>query len=637
MSEWPGLVERPRLLVVDDRQENLLAMRAALGDDYEVVLADSGKAALRELLGAEFALILLDVVMPDLDGFEVAALIKQKKRTRDIPIVFLTADPDQTASRRGYELGAVDFLAKPIDPGALRSKVSALVKLYLERRNAERLERRASDRLHSLADAIPHIVFTARPDGTIETLNRQWTARTGLPVEQGLELGWVSSVHPDDAGGLLQKWLQATGDAVECEVRLCVRDGTWRTQLVQIVRDESDDGSGWVGTFTDVEAQRQAEGALREREEQLAEARRLEAVGRIAGGVAHDFNNLLTAVLGYAMVALKKLDREHPAWAKVDAIRETAERATSITRQLLAFSRRQVLRPEILDLNDVVTGMERTLRPMMEDSVELVLRVSEHPLPVRADRAQLEQVLLNLVLNARDAMPTGGRLCVATSPVDQEGRSCALLEVEDAGVGMDAETQALIFEPFFTTKAAGRGTGLGLSTVHGIVTQSGGTIRVRSAPGEGTTVRIFLPRSEEAPEERPGGPSAAAAPSDRPPTILLVDDDEQIRDVAREALTGEGYVVREARDGLEALQVASAHDVDLLVTDLRMPRMGGEELGRRFGHEHPGVPIVYISGATSEEGASGGGPRFLAKPFGPEALLGIVAEAVGRPPAGEPD
>ena len=378
-------------------------------------------------------------------------------------------------------------------------------------------------------------------------------------------------------------------------------------------------------------------------EQQLRQSQKMEAVGRLAGGIAHDFNNLLMVIKGHTELLLNVLPPAEQYSRKIEQIERAADRASALTRQLLAFSRLQVLQPRVMNLNDVVHDMGRLLPRMIGEDVELVIRTSEDLGAIRADASQMEQVIMNLAVNARDAMPGGGKLLIETSnteldsayntrhPIVRQGRY-VLIAVSDTGTGMSAETQAHIFEPFFTTKAQGKGTGLGLATVYGIVKQSGGFIWVYSELGRGTSFKIYLPRVDQ-PVERviPVVPSVFEAPRGTA-TILLTEDEQDVREVAREFLESGGYAVIEARDGAEALGFVQKHEttIDLLVTDMVMPGMTGLELAARMKEKRPGLRILYMSGysdrAAAESLQSDPSLRLLTKPFSRWALLRAVHE-----------
>ena len=370
--------------------------------------------------------------------------------------------------------------------------------------------------------------------------------------------------------------------------------------------------------------------------DQLAQSQRIEALGRLAGGIAHDFNNLLTVILGHTYLLSEGVPPDDPARYHADVIRQTADRAATLTSQLLAFSRKQVLRPTSLDLNAVVRGMELLLGRVIGEHVELVTACDPAAGCVRADRSQLEQVIMNLAVNARDAMPEGGRLSLATSNVDLDaefvrrhpgasvGPSVAL-EVSDTGAGMDALVRAHLFEPFFTTKEFGKGTGLGLATVYGIVKQSDGYIQVDSEPGRGSRFTIYLPRA--------AGAAAPVAPADNTldvprgaGTILLVEDEPAVRALVRAMLERNGYSVLAASQGVEALEVVAAHagPIDLVLTDVVMPQMGGRQLADHLATLRPETRVLFMSGypndALGSQGVAAPGTAFLQKPFSPTAL-----------------
>ena len=382
-------------------------------------------------------------------------------------------------------------------------------------------------------------------------------------------------------------------------------------------------------------------------EQQLRQAQKMEAVGRLAGGVAHDFNNLLMVIKGHTELLMNALPPADGMARKISQIDRAADRAAALTKQLLAFSRMQVLQPRVMNLNGVVEDMGKLLPRLIGEDVDLSIRTAVDLGAIRADASQMEQIIMNLAVNARDAMPEGGRLIIETSnaeldrtynsthPIVKPGRY-VLLAISDTGTGMDADTQAHIFEPFFTTKEPGKGTGLGLATVYGVVKQSGGFIWVYSEVGKGTSFKIYLPRVDQ-PEDR----ANAAAPFAEAPrgteTILLAEDEQDVREVAREFLESGGYKVIEAQNGTEALRLATEHKatIDLLVSDMVMPGMTGKELARRLKLQHAGVGVVYMSGyseQTVEESAEASGNMLLlTKPFSRGSILRTVREALNTP------
>ena len=398
--------------------------------------------------------------------------------------------------------------------------------------------------------------------------------------------------------------------------------------------------------LSEMSERRQAEEALHESEERLRHAQKMEAIGRLAGGVAHDFNNLLTAIIGYAdMIAMDS--RQDNVRLEAEQIRKAGEQAASLTRQLLAFSRKQILQPRVIDLFALVDDMKKLLQRVIGEHIELRVETSGEEARVRADATQLEQVVLNLAVNARDAMPQGGvvRVHVGRATVDQTltDGSLALtpgeyvtLTVEDAGCGMDAQTRARIFEPFFTTKNPGKGTGLGLATVYGVVQQSGGIVTVRSSPGEGSTFIVYLP-AESAPIDRPREVAPGPTRSRASETVLVVEDDSIVRELICEVLRKQGYVVLCASTGQEGLRLARKHrgEVELLISDVIMPELGGPQLARELLNEQPAIKVLFVSGYSDDEVAEQGvlpaDVRYLEKPFSPEDLARKVREVLDEP------
>ncbi len=394
---------------------------------------------------------------------------------------------------------------------------------------------------------------------------------------------------------------------------------------------------------------KEAEEALRKSEEQLRQWQRVEAIGRLAGGVAHDFNNLLMTILGCSELLLRDFDPEDRRREEVEEIRRAAQRATSLTHQLLAFGRRQVLQPRVLDLNEIVENMNRMLRRMIGEDIQFLTILTPRLWPVKVDPGQIEQVIMNLVVNARDAMPDGGRLTLETSNLNLDEEyarrhisvkpgAYVMMAVTDTGCGMDAETRSHLFEPFFTTKEKGKGTGLGLSTVYGIIKQSGGNVWAYSEVGRGSTFKVYLPRAEEAVKSyKPKEIASAAAKGTE--TILLVEDEDAVRTMISRVLQGSGYTVLEACQGKEAIEVCQKHRglIHLMVTDVIMPQMSGRELAERLGAVRPEMKVLFMSGypdnAIVHHGVLDAGTAFLQKPFTLSALENKVREVL-EPNAG---
>jgi PAS domain S-box-containing protein len=462
-------------------------------------------------------------------------------------------------------------------------------------------------------------------DGTVRLISRSVEDTLGYSPEELTGTGFDRLIHPDDLQAARAAFEQAlTDDSVMTQARVLRKDGSWR--LLEGKTSAGLDAGGKPAFF--VMNSRDVTDRMW-LEEQLRQSQKMEAIGKLAGGVAHDFNNLLTVINGYSDVALASLPPDQTeSRHSIEEIRRAGERAAELTQQLLAFSRRQMLRPEPVDLNDVVQGYLAMLDRLVGEDVTVVIDLHPALGPVHADPGQLGQVLLNLVVNARDAMPDGGELRIATAP-DASG---ATLTVSDTGEGMDAGVQQRIFEPFFTTKEPGKGTGMGLSTVHGIVEQSGGSIAVDSAPGQGATFRIHLQAAAGTAaqfEPEPAAETVQAA------TILLVEDEPLVRGIVEEMLVTLGHRVIATAGPAAALDVASSHEhFDLVVTDVVMPEMNGHELASRVAELRPGVPVVYISGYTGDaveaRGVLDAEDWFLQKPFTVDALGAKVRNALTK-------
>jgi len=412
------------------------------------------------------------------------------------------------------------------------------------------------------------------------------------------------------------------------------------------VMDPSGHIHGLVGIGRDFTESRETKEALRKSQEQLQQGQKMEAIGRLAGGIAHDFNNLLTVIKGFAELIDRRLLPDDPSKVEIGEIRGAAQRAARLTAQLLAFGRKQILQPRVMPINEVVQAMRNMLPRILGEDVELAITLREEAGRIRADQGQLEQVIMNLSVNARDAMPQGGRLSIATENAlitdamrdnhpELKPGSYVALHVTDTGTGMDAATLSRIFEPFFTTKEPGRGTGLGLSTVYGIIKQSDGFIYCASAPGQGTSFAIYFPRVFEQDQASDGEGRASPAGSGSE-TVLLVEDEEALLGFVRSTLEKSGYKVIDARDGISALEILSRGDcaVDVLVTDVVMPRMGGHELARRVVQSRPSTRVLYMSGYAEEAimppPVDGRPVDLIRKPFDAASFLSRLRDVLDR-------
>jgi signal transduction histidine kinase/CheY-like chemotaxis protein len=462
--------------------------------------------------------------------------------------------------------------------------------------------------------------------------------------------GWLSIVHPDEREEMAAYFAEEVVGkqrAFDREYRIRrLSDGEerWVHGLGELIADEEGRLLEMIGTIQDITERKAAEAEKAHVEGMLRQSQRLEAIGRLAGGVAHDFNNLLGVITGYGELMRRQIPEDHPARPRLEEVLKAAERAAGLTRQLLAFSRQQLMQPRVLDLNARLRNLGTMLERIVGEDVEIEVRADPNLGAVKADPTQIDQVVMNLVVNARDAMPTGGHLTIEMANADfdeayagshppAQAGHFVMIAVSDDGLGMDAETQKHVFEPFFTTKEPGEGSGLGLATVYGIVKQSGGYVWVYSEPGRGTTFKIYLPRVEEQAEAEDAAPVTAATAGGQE-TVLLVEDNEALREAVREALQERGYAVLVAGDGEAAVETAAAHagPIHLLLSDVVMPRLGGPELAARVVGLRPGIRVLYMSGysngAVSHHGVLGPDVSLLEKPFTGERLARAVRAAL---------
>ena len=665
-------VDRPaggaHVLIVDDERHYRELLEVLLtAEGYRLTLATSGEQAIATLASDPPDLILLDVMMVGLDGYQTTDAIKGNTATRNIPIILVTALDNRAARLRGLTAGAEDILSKPVDRFELCARVRNLLRLKAHGdhygRYSEELEQEVSRRTTAMVERAAEMLRTEERTNfalgaaqmgiwelDIATGAVTWSESMadvfGIPADRvpADAEAFFALIHPDDRVVIEQSITTAATDAAnEVEFRTHTQDGSirWLSSRTRVIRDADQAPVRLLGVGANISARKSLEAQLRQ-------SQKMEAVGQLAGGVAHDFNNILTAVLGYSEFVMETLEPQDERRADMEEVVKAGKRAAILTRQLLAFSRKQILQPTAVDLNALVTGIRPMLSRIIGEQVDLVAVLAPDLGIVRADHGQIEQVLVNLVVNARDAMPSGGRLTVETGNIvlDQSFMKdiviypgpYVMLAVSDSGIGMSEQIKLRLFEPFFTTKEQGKGTGLGLSTVYGIVKQSGGYIWVYSEPGKGAAFKVYLPLADpgvalEAVVE------TATAPATGSETVLLVEDDEAVRALMSTMLERAGYVVFVAATPVQAEAVFTEHidAIDLLVADVIMPGGSGPALYERLSALRSELRVLFVSGYTDDtvvhQGQLTPNFDFLQKPFTAETFNRRIREALAGPPA----
>jgi PAS domain S-box-containing protein len=631
------------VLVIEDDSQLLRTLRDILGRrGYHPLTAKSAREGLALVEQAMPAVALVDLKLPDMDGVEVIDRLADLSQLTQT--IVLTGNASIESALRALRQRTYDYLVKPVPPDKLLTTIDRAGERW-QRRRAEEALRQSEERAQLLLEHIADVVMLVDDGLVVRYVSPSIRHQLAYQPAEILGRPYLDLVHPDDAATARAFVTDALRPGTEQprvaqDLRVRHRDGDWRTLEVGATtlagRSEM---RGALLTARDVTDRRRMEQALRQ-------VQRMDSIGQLAGGVAHDFNNILTAILGFSEILLDDAAPGTEARLDLEGIQKAAQHGASLSRQLLAFSRRQMLDLRILDLNEVVLDFERMIGRVLGEHIHFQMAGNTALWRVKADKGQLEQVLMNLAVNARDAMPDGGTLTVETRNLTVEDHSperpqaqpgaYVMLAVRDTGVGMDAETQARIFEPFFTTKAAGRGTGLGLATVYGIVKQIGGFVDVESEPGEGSTFRVCLPAiagvpvgdtSLSAPQPREGAPVERA-------TVLLVEDDAALRRLLARSLERHGYVVRQASQSEEALAIL-AHDpaIDLLVTDAVLPGQSGPRLARQIEQQRPQLRVLFISGYSDDAilrlGLMNEQEAFLQKPFGPRTFVAKVQQVLG--------
>ena len=654
--------ERPaRILIVDDDERNLLALTTVLEEVAEVVTATSGEEALRHLLKDDFAVILLDVYMPGIDGYETAQIIRQREQSKRIPIIFVSAvNKEDDHLLRGYAMGAVDYVFKPVEPLVLKSKVAVFVDLFEKTREiqrkaereqrlldenlrvntekllAEQALRRAEEQQAAIIRSLPIALYVrdaTDPDAAPQLVGGNFASLTGIEGELA-PAEWADRIHPDDRERAAEsRASHGSASVVATEYRWRCADDSYRHFLDQSIMVWNDDGAPKeiVGTLLDVSERKQLEG-------ELLQVQKMDAIGKLTGGIAHDFNNLLAAVLGGLGLIERRCQLPDEGKRILDMTRHAADQGAELVRRLLAFSRRQQLQPSVVRLPDLPASMDNLLAHTLGGLVRVDWRIAAPLWPAYVDPSQLELALMNLVINARDAMPDGGAIVVSADnrPIDFGGElgltpgDYVVIAVTDTGTGIPASILDRVTEPFFTTKDVGKGTGLGLSMVYGFAQQSGGTLRIESVVGQGSRIEIWLPRAAG---DELSAPARAEVPREAPRhsralRILLVDDNSDVRAVTGEILTDGGHEVTTAAGGAEALAIVERDPdaFDLVLTDYAMPLVSGLEVIRLVRNLRPTLPALLVTGYADLESLSNRPDDIavLSKPFDPDTLIRAV-------------
>ena len=661
------------ILLIEDNPEIARLIRELLTETgtamFTLNWADRLSTGLKQLANGGVDLILLDLGLPDSQGFDT--FTRTYDQAQQLPILVLTGNGDEMLAGMAMQAGAQDYLIKGQFGGNILIKA---IKYAIERKGLEKvlqkscqeLEQRVTERTSELSrtneelcteiakhkqardelqkekekfrvltDESPLGVSLIGEKGEYNYVNRKFVEMFGYtPKEIPTGREWFRKAYPDNEyrHQVISSWITAiketkTGQTSILIYTVTCKDGS--KKVIQFLPVKMDTGDQIV-IYEDITAQRKLE-------TQLIQSQKMEAIGRLAGGVAHDFNNIITVINNLAQLSLMTLKQADPLRKDLEEIKKAGDRAASLTSQLLAFSRKQVLQPRVLDLNGVIIDMNSMIKHLIGEDIEIKTILTPELGRIKADQGQIEQVIMNLVINARDAMPGGGKITIETASIHlDEAYACehgvelkpgphVMLGISDTGIGMDKKTKSHIFEPFFTTKEKGGGTGLGLSTIYGIVKQTEGWIWVYSEPGQGTTFKVYLP--EVVSKAEPG--KSVLVPFkvlDGSETVLVVEDDKTILNLTRKILKLYGYNVLVAQDWEDALKVSEAHKdpIHLMLTDVVMPGMNGRELAERITLLYPKTKVLFMSGYTDDAishlGVLEPGMEFIEKPFSPESL-----------------
>ena len=676
-----------KILIADDNTDNLYYLEVMLkGAGHEVISARNGREALDRLSGTRCDLIISDILMPAMDGFQLCRECKKREDLGAIPFIFYTATyTDEKDRKLGLGIGADEYLIKPMEPdkllgaidrvlaaaagrrgeafadeedylteynrrliaklekkmAALEESTRELERQVVERRQAEEALNNERLKLKTLSDNAPFGMVLIDNKGRYTYMNSRFRDMFGYDLSDIPDgRTWFRRVYPDDRlrQEAITTWKEEIGGLSRGERKLKVfaatcADGSQK--MVNFIPLKLASGD-YLVTCEDITE-------LKKLERQLHQSQKMEAIGSLAGGIAHDFNNILTTLMGYAGLLQMEMDRHDPLGLYVEQIISASQKAANLTRSLLAFSRQQPIVLNPVNINDTIRSTEKLLKRLLTEDVDFRVSLQPQDMVIMADATQIDQILFNLVANARDAMPKGGKLLIATSQTDIDERfvhthgygkpgAYAMVIVSDTGTGMDEATKEKIFDPFFSTKEVGRGTGLGLSTVYGIVKQHDGFINVYSEPGKGTTFRIYLPLvGFEVPREEPPEPVMQRGTE----TILVAEDNADLRRLVTKVLVRHGYRTIEAVDGEDAIDKHGKHrGIDLIIVDSVMPKKNGREVYEEIRKVDPGVAFLFTSGHTRDtilnRGIADSEFDFLPKPIAPFELLQMVRKVLDR-------
>jgi two-component system, cell cycle sensor histidine kinase and response regulator CckA len=639
---------KPVIMIIDDEENVIDILVETLKDTYDISVAMDGESALQAITENPPDLILLDVIMPGMDGYEICRRLKAEERTKSIPVIFVTVMDEVADEAMGFELGAVDYIAKPVSPSIVQARVRNHLELEMGRKTLEKvnMELRETKNRELQESEAKYLLHFENVLDLIFSIDRELTVKTISPSVKKI-LGY----EPEDLIGkpfqklnlMDERYLEQavadvmrilSGESVNLTIyEIFTKEGkkifaeiTWSPIL------KNGAIIGIIAVARDVTERKKAEVDKKKLQEQLWQSQKMEAIGRLSGGIAHDFNNLLTVIIGSAEMALMGFESESYDKGFLNSIKEAGEKAAILTRQLLAFSRKQVFQAEVFNLNDAVYDMDKMLRRLIGENIELKTHLSPETCMIETDRGQVEQIIMNLAVNAKDAMPEGGKLIIETTKVELDEEYAdshiilkpgfyEMMAISDTGIGMTNEVKSHLFEPFFTTKEKGKGTGLGLSIVYGIVNQSNGFIWVYSEPGMGTTFKIYFPRVDKTDVDIKKMEKEPEAPINGSETILVVEDDSMTREIIKMILNKSGYKVLFAANSGEAINISEEHKekIDLILTDLVMPGMGGRELANLLVDKRKEMKVLYMSGYTdntiSHNGILEKGINFIQKPF----------------------